>query len=655
MFRQGGRVYEFGPFRLDLAEKALSKDGEFVALTPKAFDTLLILIEKGGRLVEKEELMKQLWPDTFVEESSLSQNIYLVRKALGEESQGARYIETVPRRGYRFTFPVREVSDVDATMARGFGASALIERDEALAGTLTLASNLPSPRRRISRTLIFALAPAGALLAIWLIWGATRRSVAGIEAKSIAVLPFKALGASAVDASDAQLGLGITDAMISRFSGVRQVTVRPTSAIFRYAGQSYDPSEVGRELDVDAVLEGTVQRVGDRVRVTVQLIDVQNGQPLWSDRFDEKFTGVFAVQDAISEQVAQALKLKLTADERRHLARRPTENPEAYQAYARGLFFWNKRTEDGLSRSIEYFNEAIAKDPHYALAWAGMADAYAVTGYLRYKFMPAGAAYRKAEEAAMNALEIDRAMAEAHTALSVVRAYRDSDLPGAEKEIKKALALKENSATAHQRYSIYLRDQGRLNEALVEIQRASELDPLSLTIGSNLAYIHYLRRDYDRAANCAQKVLETEPDYFQSLIALGPTLQQQRKYKEAISLLEKVKEQQKGKAGVYYNALEALGHAYAVAGQRAAAERVIAELKACPEDKDETTYRQALIRAGLGELDKAFALLETNSESWTLPPVGLSLDPRFDNLRADPRYEALMKKKFGQLALGIGQ
>jgi DNA-binding winged helix-turn-helix (wHTH) protein/Flp pilus assembly protein TadD len=548
MTRRGNSVYEFGPFRLDLAEKALTKDGKFVALTPKAFDTLLILIEKGGRLVEKEELMKQLWPDTFVEENSLSQNIYLVRKALGEESQGARYIETVPRRGYRFTAPVRQVSAGDTTI----GTHILVAENDVRAEPRVTASPLVaplSPPPRISRTLFLALTPALTLLAIWLVWIAPRGSVAGFKEKSIAVLPFKSLGPSAMDGSDAQL----------------------------------------------------------------------------------------------------------TTDERKHLTRRSTENSEAYQAYARGLFFWNKRTEDGLSRSIGYFNEAIAKDPRYALAWAGLADAYAVTGYLRYKFMPANDAYRKAEEAATRALEIDRTMAEAYTALSVVRAYRDSDLPGAEKEIKKAVALKENSATAHQRYSIYLRDQGRLSEALIEIQRAHELDPLSLTIGSNLAYIHYLRRDYDQAANCAQRVLETEPDYFQSLIALGPTLQQQRKYQEAIALLEKVRDQQKGKAGVYYNALEALGHAYAVAGKRAAAERIIAELKACPEDRDDTTYRQALIRAGLGQLDKAFALLEANSYSWTLPPVGLTLDPRFDNLRADPRYEALMRKRFSQLPLGIGR
>src|SRR5262249_45528673 len=384
MFRQDNSIYEFGPFRLDPAEKTLSKDGESVALTPKAFDTLLILIEKSGRLVEKEELMKQLWPDTFVEENSLSQNIYLVRKALGEESQGARYIETVPRRGYRFNAPVREVSGGDAAIRAQLPVrnnEATIEAP-ATAGSHFHLTSLPHPRR-FSKTLLFALTPALMLLAIWLIWSATRHSVAGFEAKSIAVLPFKPLGPLGAEASDAHLGLGITDAMISRFSGIQQITVRPTSAIFRYDGQPYDPFKVGRELDVDAVLEGTLQQVGDRIRVTVQLINVHNGAPLWSDTFDEKFTDVFAVQDAIAEQVAQALKLRLTTDERSHRTWRSTENPEAYQAYARGLFFWNKRTEDGLSRSIEYFNQALAEDPHYALAWAGLADTYAVAGYLR--------------------------------------------------------------------------------------------------------------------------------------------------------------------------------------------------------------------------------------------------------------------------------
>ncbi|MCI0662077.1 MAG: winged helix-turn-helix domain-containing protein [Acidobacteria bacterium] len=513
MSKQKSNIYDFDGFRLDITEKVLWKGGEVVPLTPKAFDTLVILVEKSGHLVEKEELISQLWPDSFVEENSLSQNVYLIRKALREESQGIRYIETVPRRGYRFIATVKEIPGEDN------------QEDGKQIGHAGLTKPLPilwSPQRppRFSRAILFALMLALTLLATGLIWSALRRYDPGINAKRITAV-------------------------------------------------SLNPSG--------------------------------------------------------------------------------TDIPGAYQAYARGIFFWNKRTEDGLSRSIEYFHQAIAQDSQYALAWAGLADAYAVTGYLGYKYMPSDEAFLKAQEAAMKALSIDQTIAEAYAALSVVRAYYESDLAGAEKEIKKAIALNENNATVHQRYSIYLRDQGRLREALREIQRAHELDPLSLPIGSNLSYIHYLLRDYDQAAICAQKVLEAEPDYFQSLIALGTTWQQKRRYEDAIALLEKVRDQQKGKAGVYYNALEALGHAYAVAGHRAAAEQIIAELNACPEDKDDTTYRQALIRAGLGELDRAFALLEANSRSWTLPPVGLTLDPRFDNLRADLRYEALMRKKFGRI------
>jgi serine/threonine-protein kinase len=219
--------------------------------------------------------------------------------------------------------------------------------------------------------------------------------------------------------------------------------------------------------------------------------------------------------------------------------------------------------------------------------------------------------------------------------------------PAAEEEAKKAIALKSNNATAHQRYSIYLRDQARLNESLVEIRRAHELDPLSVTIGSNLAYILYLQRDYDKAAEHCQKVLEAEPDFFQSLIALGMTWQQKHKYPEAIALLERVREQSRGRAGVYYNALETLGHAYAVAGRREEAEKIISELNGFPDDRDDTVYHQALVYAGLGETDRAFGLLESNSSTWTLPPVTLRLDPRFDGLRADSRYLAIMKRKFG--------
>ena len=380
------------------------------------------------------------------------------------------------------------------------------------------------------------------------------------------------------------------------------------------------------------------------MRVTVQLISVLDGRPIWAEKFDEKFTDVFTLQDSISERTAGALKLRLTADEKRQLSRHYTEDNEAYQSYVRGIFFWNKRTEEGLMRGVEYFKQAIEKDPDYALAWAGMADAYAVSGYMDYKSLPAENAYQNARDAATRAIEIDPTVAEAHNALSIVKAYRDGDFYAAEEEVKKAIALQPNNATAHQRYAIYLRDQARLDESLKEVQYAHQLDPLSPTIGSNLAYVYYLKRDYEQAERQCQKVLETEPDYFQTLIALGMTYQQQGRFQEAIALLERVKRQTRGKGGVYLNVLETLGTAYAQAGLRRGAERIILELKALPEDKDTVAFYQALVYGGLGETDKAMTLLEAISDSWDSLPVGLMLDPRFDRLRADYRFGGLAKR-----------
>jgi TolB-like protein/Flp pilus assembly protein TadD len=498
----------------------------------------------------------------------------------------------------------------------------------------------PSPRR-LSGALAVGLILIFALLAAWLIRVRLEDPDAGFEVRSIAVLPFKSLG---TESQEEHLGLGLSDAMITRFSTLKSITVRPTSAIFKYAGQPHEPTAVGRELGVDAILEGTIQQVGDRVRVTVQLIGVRDGRPLWAEKFDDKFTNVFTLQDSISERTVEALKLRLTADEKLQLARHYTEDNEAYQSYARGIFFWNKRTEEGLMRGVEYFKQAIEEDPNYALAWAGMADAYAVSGYMDYKFVPAEEAYRRARDAATHAIEIDRTIAESYNALSVVKAYRDGDFPGAEEEIKKAIALQPNNATAHQRYAIYLRDQARLDESLKEVQYAHQLDPLSPTIGTNLAYIYYLRRDYEQAERQCQKVLETEPDYFQTLIALGLIYQQQNRFQESIALLEKVRGQTSGKGTVYLNILETLGTAYARAGLRQKAEKIILELKMLPENRDSVAFCQALVHSGLGEIDKALTLLKASSKSWNMPPVTLMLDPRFDDLRAYYKYGELTKR-----------
>jgi DNA-binding winged helix-turn-helix (wHTH) protein/Flp pilus assembly protein TadD len=521
MLSQPGSVYEFGPFRLDPAEKTLWRDGQPVPLTPKAFDTLLILVERSGHLVEKDDLIRQLWPNSFVDENSLPQNIYLLRKALekgaqGQQEQqgqqGQRYIETVPRRGYRFIAQVREV--------RG-GADELAAElkkmpESGIPSAVSETPTLPSIARSYGYLIAFFSLLIIALFVGWILRGAPRQSAA---------------------------------------------------------------------------------------TPTIQTTAVQSR----------------------------------------------TENPEAYQDYARGLFFWSKRTEEGMARSITCFKQALEKDARYALAWAGLADAYAVSAYLGYQVLPEQEAYQQAQSAALRALELDNTLAEAHSALSVVKAYRDYDLRGAEAAARQAVALHTNNATAHQRYSIYLRDQGRLEEALAAVKRAQELDPLSPVIGSNLAYILYLRRDYESVIAQCRKMLETEPDYFQTLVVLGMTYGQQQKYDEAIAVLSKAREQRRGRNGVYLNTLEMLGHAYAAAGRRAEAEQILAELSTIPAPPGDTEYYSALIHAGLGQSDHVFALLERSSKYWRTPPVALMLDPRFERLRSDARYKNLFKEELAHL------
>ncbi len=537
MLNQSGNIYEFGPFRLDSADKTLWQDGQPVPLTPKAFDTLLILVENNGHLVEKDELIRRLWPDSFVDENSLPQNIYLLRKALekgspaqlgqgplgeGQLGQIQRYIVTVPRRGYRFIAPVRKVCGET-------GELAIEQKNQIDSGGPPSESDPPSLihptasidglRRNIYPIAFFSLLLI-ALFAGWSLRGVTRRSAATPTVQNVAAPPFK-------------------------------------------------------------------------------------------------------------PQVEQSR----------------TDNAEAYQDYARGRFFWGKRTEEGMTRSITCFKQALEKDARYALAWAGLADAYAVSAYLGYQVLPEQEAYQQAQSAALRALELDNTLAEAHSALSVVKAYRDYDLRGAEAAARQAVALQTNNATAHQRHSIFLRDQGRLEEALTAVKRAQEIDPLSPAIGSNLAYILYLRRDYESVVAQCGKVLETEPDYFQTLLVLGMTYERQNKHDEAIAVLGRAREQRRGRNGVYLNTLEALGHAYAAAGRRAEAEQILVELSTIPAPPGDKEYYSALIRSGLSVNEQVFALLETSSKSWQTTPVALTLDPRFDELRSDARYKSLFKTK----------
>src|SRR5258706_2703572 len=356
-------LYEFGPFRLDATERLLLRAEEVVPLTPKVFDLLLALVENGGHVLSKDELLQRVWPDSFVEEANLSRNIFTLRKALGEDTDEQRYIETVPRRGYRFVASVMswpKESD-DLVVAERARSRIMIEQEEETGRTETI---VVSRRRLGALTLAACVAVSGlGLVAYWWLAGRTRLEAARLGKGSISVLPFKPLVA---ESRDEALEMGMAETLITSLSNLREMSVRPTSAVRQYTELQQDAVAAGRELQVESVLDASIQKSGDRLRVVARLVRIKDGATLWSDKFDEKFTDIFAIQDRLSERMTAALAVRLTGEERKLLAKRYTENSEAYQLYLKGRYFWSKFTNEGLKKSIGFFEQAIEKDPGYA-------------------------------------------------------------------------------------------------------------------------------------------------------------------------------------------------------------------------------------------------------------------------------------------------
>jgi TolB-like protein/Flp pilus assembly protein TadD len=446
------------------------------------------------------------------------------------------------------------------------------------------------------------------------------------------VLPFKSLNS---DSANDYLGTGMSDTLIAKLSNIHQISVRPTSTVIKYAGQSQDAQTIGRELGVDSVLEGTVQKAGDRVRVTVQLVNVQDRHPLWAQSYDEKITDIFTLQDVISEQVAQTMLVKLNVDEQRQLSKRETENVEAYQEYLRGRYFWNKRNEEGLKKSLERFQHAIALDPDYAQAYAGLADTYTLIAHYRIKPYAQDEAFQKGRAAATHALYIDDTLAEAHTSLAFIKTYYDHDDSGAGSEFRRAIELNPNYATAHHWYSEYLAMRGQEQEAMIEIRRAQELDPLSPIINTTLGERLYLARRYDEAIRQLQKTVEIAPDFGAAHYTLGLAFEQKGMYEEAIFELRKASEM----SGNSQNVLASLGHTLALAGQKGAAHRILDELLA---KDDPVPYAIAVVYQGLGEKQQTIGWLKKVKDKKDALDMMLKLDPRLDNLRDDPRFQGLL-------------
>jgi len=621
-------TFSFEGFTLDLVRGCLIHEGQEVKLRPKSFELLRYLVERSGRLVGRAELMQAIWPDTFVSEESLAQCLMEVRRALHDDSQ--RHIKTVHRRGYIFLTEVKE---------------------PASAKPAPTGVRLPAiPTIMVASALLVGLVIAGLY---W--WRSTRAK----QPASLAVLPFRPLSTSDRDES---LELGMADALISKLSNLRRTTVRPTSAVRRYLNDDIDGLAAGHELRTDWVLEGSIQRSGDRIRVTVQLLGVRDGKPSWAGTFDEKFTDIFTVQDAISERVADALALQLTGAERKGLTKRYTGDSQAYQLYLLGRFHSNKRTSAGFTKGIEYFLQAIARDPNYAEAYAGLANCYNLLGSQEMSVLAPKDVFPKATAAARRAIEIDETLAEAHAALAFIKFQYEWDWAGAERELRRALDLNPQYAHVEQLFASYSAAMGRFEASLAASRRAMELDPTDIAASTHLAFHYLYARQDDPAMEACRTALELDAVQPMPHWCAGMVYEQKGQYQKSIAEFQIAFALSGGNVArpgseAYLHALDrgtvgggnpvylaSLGHAYALAGNPELARQALGELDQLAKQRYVSPYERAVVHAGLGETELAFSWLErayAERAGWL---VSLRVEPRLDRLRSDHRFGNLARR-----------
>jgi len=624
------RLVQFGVFELDTDAAELRKHGVKVKLQDQPCKVLQILLEKPGQIVTRDELRARVRSaNTFVEfDQGLYSAMARLRDALGDSSDSPRFIETLARRGYRFVAPVTE----SAPLTENAG---IAEPD------LRVEQGISKTENRVRRFLISVLAGlfGGALLlGVYLgfdIGGARGwlRRYSNRPIRSIAVLPLENLSG---DPGQDYFADGMTDELITNLAQLRSVRVISRTSIMQYKGTKKTLLQIGRELNVDAVLEGSVVRSGDRVRITAQLVDAATDQHIWAASYDRDLHDVLAWQDQAAREIASEVRIELTSTEQGHIGRAHSVNSEAFEAYLKGRYHWNKRSKDGLRKAEQYFQEAIQKDPNYAPAYAGLADTYIL--FANFNIAAPGRAYPRAKEMASKAIQIDGTLAEAHTSLATLKAIYDWDWSGAEQEFRRAIELNPSYATAHHWYAedLLIR-MGRQGEALAEIERARQLDPLSLQINAVQGRILSLSNQNDKAIDQGRRALDLDPGWSAGHWWIGLPYEQRRRYPEAIVEFQKAISLSAGNSTF----LTALGHAYAVSGQKTEAAKILQQLQKLPLV---TAFDIALLHAGLGHNDQAFRWLGKACDERDYWIGTLAVEPRLEPSRSDPRFGELLRR-----------
>src|SRR5262245_5745901 len=632
-----GHSYRFGEFTVDADQKVLFRNGSPLRLTPKVFDTLLILVENGGRIVEKEALMNRVWPDTFVEEANLTFNIQQLRKALGDNARKPFFIETVARRGYRFIADLEEPANL--------AEAASIQNDTFGTPEIQLSNVKSSARHSIKRSAkVFGAAAALLLILVagiglWQ-WRSSRQPQASNEKVMLAVLPFQNLTG---DAAQDYFSDGLTEEMITQLGNLdpQHLGVIARTSVMHFKNSQEPLDQIGSELGVQYVLEGSVRRESDKVRISAQLIQLKDQTHLWSREYDREVIHLLVLQDEIAKDVAPEIRLTLGG---KHApaatARQASLSPQAYEAYdlyLKGQYFFNQRTGSALEKAIGYFQQATSKDPGYARAYAGLADCYALmggySGRPQTEFMP------KARAAALRAVEIDASLAEAHTALALIVQNYDWDWQTAEKEFRRAIELNPNYATAHHWYAEHLTWLGRFDEALRESERARQLDPLSLIIAADNGAILYYARQYDRAITQFLAVREMDPNFSRTYFIIW-AYEQKGLFSDAMTVIEKQRRLYGDNSWTWAE----LAYTYGRSGQQAQAQRALEKLLELDRRQQIEPATILVAYDGLGNKDQAFAYLEKAYSQHSNTLVTLKVEPLFNSLRDDVRFQQMQRR-----------
>jgi len=666
------RAYHFDQFCVDLVQnRVIGPDGVPLAMSSRAYEVLVYLIENRTRVVTKDDLMKAVWPRIVVEENNLTQAISTLRRALGDMRDGSRFIITVPGRGYRFVGDVKVDTEESSAPPAAISAPAIVAAmpvepavlaaheatrevvpeapeatvdvvQQASAATSAVAPEVPaaepiSEQPAYSRRWLLAglggLAVAAAIGGV--LWSRRSGQTARMP-RSIAVLPFKPL---VEQAPDQAMELGIAETLINRLSSLPDVTVTPLSSVRRYASSEQDPLAAGRDLDVAAVIEGHVQFQPDRVRLTARLLDVQTGAALWSGSFDEKPADYFALQDSLARQLVDALAVDLSEEAQQRLTQHYTENVEAWQLYLNGRFHWDRRNEEGIRKAIEYYEAAERVDPRFALPAVGLADAWAAFGV--FGVIPPGEAFPRARLAAERAISLDSQLADAQASLGHVLVQQSRDWAGGERQYRYALKLNPTYAQAFFWLGNLHAYKGRLLEALVETQRAQSLEPMSLAFAANVGLIRYFMRDFDAALAQLEGLVEAAPQALLARNHLGRVYSAMGKAGKAVRVLE-------GHPGPMAGSFSNLGRAFALNGQVDAARREIVRVEDLGKRGFGVGFDLAIVHAALGERELALAALERGEGDVSQMIGFLNSEPGLDAIREDPRFRAVSQR------LGLG-